>query len=73
MPLKSLAGLSTPLTALSHNDLLESVDTEAAKFSFERSFSQVYGDKGKFGVGISFSSSNSVDGFAGKGQIYNGA
>ncbi|MDB9917912.1 hypothetical protein OAD22_09105 [Pseudomonadales bacterium] len=72
-PLKTLAGLSTPITAQSHNDLLESVDTEAAKFSFERSFSQVYGDKGKFGVGITFSSSNSVDGFAGKGQIYNGA
>ena len=74
MPLKTVAGLSTPLiTTQSHADLLDGVSGDAGKFSFERSFNQVYGDKGKFAVGISFSSSNSVDGLAGQGRIYNGA
>jgi len=69
-----LAAPSKPQTTQASLDTLSSgTSIDSGVFAFDRSYSQTYGDKKKFAVGLKSQSINSINGPAGTGRIYNTA
>lgn len=74
MPSMDFAELGVPIEVqAASSDSCPTPNSSAGKFSFEKSYSQTYGDTGKFAVNLSFVSENNISGLDGSASIHNEA
>jgi hypothetical protein len=72
--MKTEGGLSkSGMSQLGTGVLSSGTVADSGIFAFDRSYSQTYGDKNKFAVGLTAQSINKINGPAGMGRIYNTA